>query len=128
MLERYKEFLTAIQNGMDIETASYLAGMSPSAVFRLLETGKMEQERLSGTRAVKPRKEAEGALELWTEVAKRRAMSIQKHLRVINDAATDGDWKASKFALEHIHPRAFGNQGSNNEIEAVPLGQIESGM
>lgn len=127
-MEPYKDFLAAIQNGMDIETAAYLAGMAPASVFRLLETGKMEQERLSGTRAVKPRKEAQGALELWVEVAKRRAMSIQKHIRVINDAATDGDWKASKFALEHIHPRAYGNQGSNNEIEAAPLGQIEGGL
>lgn len=128
MLEMYKEFLNSITAGMDIETAAYLAGMSPAAVFRLLETGKMEQERLSGPRAVKPRKEAEGALELWVAVAKCRAKSIQRHISVINGAAADGDWKASKFALEHIHPRAYANQGSNHEIEAVQLGQIEGGM
>lgn len=121
------QFLKAIENGLDIETASYLCGMSPASVFRLLERGKIEQERLNaGTRA-KPRKSEEGALELWVEVAKNRAKSIARHLNNINMAAAD-DWKASKYVLEHVHPNVFGAQGSNREVEAVHLGELEGGM
>lgn len=123
-MENKAEFLEAISLGMDIESASYLVGLSPSNVFRLLEKGKKEQERLSSGRAVKPKPSEAGALALWQEVASARSQGIRAHLANIKNAAAE-DWKASKFILEHISPGAYSSQGNVREIEAVPLGEIE---
>lgn len=123
-MESKNEFLEAISLGMDIESASYLVGLSPSAVFRLLEKGKKEQERLSTGRTAKPKPSEAGALTLWQEVAAARSKGIRTHLSNIRNASAE-DWKASKFILEHIAPGAYSSQGSVREIEAVPMGEIE---
>lgn len=125
-MNNFDEFLDAIEMGMDIESAAFLIGASPAAIFRLLERGKAEQERISGaTRAVKPKAAEASAMELWINVARCRSKAIQRHIRVINTA---DDWKASKFALEHIHPAGFGAQGNHKEIEQTRLGEIEGGL
>lgn len=126
MLNNFDEFLDAIEMGMDIESAAFLIGASPAAIFRLLERGKAEQDRLTGaTRVVKAKPSEAAAMELWVDVARRRSKAIQRHIRVINNAE---DWKASKFALEHIHPAGFGAQGNHKEIEQSRLGEIEAGL
>lgn len=126
MLSNFDEFLDAIETGMDIETSAFLIGASPAAIFRLLERGKAEQDRLTGsTRKSAPRASEAVALELWVNVAQRRARAIQRHIRVINNA---DDWKASLKVLGHIHPQGFGAQGNHREIEQVRLGEIEAGL
>lgn len=125
-MNNFDEFLDAIGEGMDIESAAFLIGASPAAIFRLLERGKAEQERLTAsTRKLKERPSESAAMELWVSVAQRRSKAIQRHIRVINNA---DDWKASKFALEHIHPAGFGAQGNHKEIEQSRLGEIEGGL
>lgn len=125
-MNNFSEFLAAIETGMDIESAAYLIGASPAAIFRLLERGKNEQERLTeSTRKTKERASEVAALELWVSVARARSKAIQRYLNAINNA---DDWKASKFALEHIHPAGFGAQGNHKEIERTRLGEIETGL
>lgn len=125
-MDSFDEFLDAIETGMDMELAALSVGASPLAIFRLLERGKAEQARIYATTATaKPDPSEAAALELWVEVCKRRAKAVGKHIRVINRAAEDGDWKASKFILEHLHPNAYSPRGSHNSIEARPLGEIE---
>jgi hypothetical protein len=126
MMNNFTEFLEAIESGMDIETAAFLIGASPSAIFRLLERGKAEQDRLTGSaRKVKEKPSEAAALELWVDVARRRAKAIQRHIKVINDS---DDWKAHKDMLTHIHPAGFGAQGNTKEIEQSRLGEIEAGL
>lgn len=122
-MEANKEFIEAVEAGIDIETASHLVGIAPLAMFRLLERGKLEQERLVTSPNAKPKPANAGALELWIAIASARAKAIKMHVDVINMAGKDGDWKASKYALEVLHPQTYksGTQGllepySNNEI------------
>jgi hypothetical protein len=125
-MDSKQEFLDAITLGMDIESACHLAGLAPSATYRLLERGKVEQERLArASKALKPKATEAGALELWQAVTKARAVSQRAYIKAIQSASAE-DWKAAKFMLEHINPNVFATGGSVREVEAENLGEIEA--
>lgn len=125
-MDNKDEFLESISLGMDIASAAQLIGSAPTAMYRLLERGKREDDRLSnGTKATKPKASEAHALTLWREVCQARAQGQRSYIQTIKNAGAE-DWKAAKFMLEAMNPGVFSSMGSVPEVEAVPLGEIEA--
>lgn len=102
VLEKLKQ---ALRSGNDIETASHFSGISVSNVYRWLELGKHESERVAVGQ--KPDPDSEMFLEFWEELRRARAEAIVRNVAYIQTAAKDGSWQAAAWWLERTVPETY---------------------
>lgn len=101
---RTKQLCDALRGGADLQTAANFAGLSVQTVYRWLELGQRENERVE--RGEQPT-ELE-CLELWLEMRKARADAVMRNVAQIQKAANQGEWKAAAWWLERQLPDTFG--------------------
>jgi hypothetical protein len=106
--EQMDKLLLAIRSGTDLETSCHYAGLSVPAVYRELEIGKTEAEKIGA--GGKPAKTKEPALKLWEQLKIARAESIVRNLAVIQSAASAGDWRSAAWFVERAHPEKYSKE------------------
>ena len=111
-----KTLIDALRGGADINTAAQYAGLNYATVFRWIERGQRENERLEY--GYDPRPEEAEFLSLWQTMRKARAEAVVRNVAQIQKAANQGEWKAAAWWLErtvpefYAKPRNQSHQGS----------------
>lgn len=100
--DKVKQLLDAMRGGADLQTACHYAGLSLPTVYRWLEAGKREAERIDADEA--PDDLQAPYLELWLEIRKARADAVMRNVAQIQKAANQGEWKAAAWWLERQLP------------------------
>lgn len=95
----------ALRAGNDIETAAHYAGTSMSNLYRMLEMGKIEAERIAV--GLEPRAEYADVLEFWESLRKARAEAIVRNVAYVQNAAKQGSWQAAAWWLERTVPETY---------------------
>lgn len=109
----------ALRGGNDVETAAHFAGVSVANVYRWLEIGKFESERISAGEKANP--ENAPYVEFWEELRKARAEAIVRNVTYIQNAAKSGSWQAAAWWLERAVPEQYSRvkgSGKNAEVES----------
>lgn len=109
----------ALRGGNDVETAAHFAGVSVANVYRWLEVGKFESERISAGEKANP--ENAQYVEFWEELRKARAEAIVRNVTYIQNAAKSGSWQAAAWWLERAVPEQYArakSSGKNAEVES----------
>lgn len=96
--QQVKTLLDAIRGGADINTASQLAGINYRTVYRWVERGQRENERIE--QGLEPLADETEFLVLWQSMRKARAEAITRNVALIQKAAQQGDWRAAAWWLE----------------------------
>lgn len=104
-LEALDKMRTALRSGNDIETAAHFAGQSLPVVYRWLELGKIEAERVAT--GLEPIAEYADFLEFWEELRRARAEAIVRNVAYIQTAAKNGSWQAAAWWLERTVPETY---------------------
>ena len=112
------ELFGLVAEGLDIESACYIAGLNPRKFLMELEKGKKAFEK--DGRVLKSETEY---LALWTSVTRARGLAIRLHVNKVREA---DDWKASKWWLETQVGGTYGKHVVFNELTTSPIEEIES--
>lgn len=96
--EKVRALLDALKGGADINTASQFAGLNYATVYRWVERGQRENERIEEGLPADP-SEAE-FLELWQAMRKARAEAVVRNVAQVQKAAAQGEWRAAAWWLE----------------------------
>jgi hypothetical protein len=104
--QKTKQLCDALRGGADLQTASHFAGLNVQTVYRWLELGQRENERLE--RGEPADASASAFLELWLQMRKARADAVMRNVAQIQKAANQGEWKAAAWWLERQLPDSFG--------------------
>lgn len=108
-----KALVEALRNGTDLDTACAFAELSAPEIYRMLEAGKYEAEKVFAGADADP--EAEQGLELWQTLKKARADAIVKNVAFVQRAAQNGTWQAAAWWLERAVPETFGKMSKGNK-------------
>lgn len=100
--------LQALRNGNYVEHACDYAGLNKSTVWRWVERGRAERERVENGLA--PDTKEQHFVELCNLIEKARADAIVANVAIIQQAARDGTWQASAWWLERTLPQQYGRQ------------------
>lgn len=100
-----KTLIDALRGGADINTAAQYAGLNYATVFRWIERGQRENERLEY--GYDPRPEEADFLSLWQAMRKARAEAVVRNVAQIQKAANQGEWKAAAWWLERTVPEFY---------------------
>jgi hypothetical protein len=103
---------TALRSGNDVETAAHYAGTSVANVYRWLEVGKTEAEKIAVGHAPTP--EHADCLEFWEELRRARAEAIVRNVAYVQTAAKNGSWQAAAWWLERTVPEVYSKSGNRN--------------
>lgn len=113
----------AIRAGNDVDTAAHFAGVSVANVYRWLEAGKLEAERIAYGEAPNP--DLADYLTFWEELRKSRAEAIVRNVAHIQKAAQNGAWQAAAWWLERTVPETYArSKGAKNEVEGQQPKQV----
>lgn len=104
--EQIDSLCSAIKSGSDLDTASHFAGISNQLVYRWLEFGKIESERIVA--GGKPLKGEAKYLAFWDDLKKARADAVVRNVAFIQKAAQEGNWQAAAWWLERAVPEHYG--------------------
>ena len=118
--EALDQLKQALRSGNDIETASHFSGISVSNVYRWLELGKHEAERVAVGQ--KPNPENKMFLEFWEELRRARAEAIVRNVAYIQTAAKDGSWQAAAWWLERTVPETYSRSKAEKTEPKKPIG------
>ncbi len=104
--ERTEHIIKALRAGNYLETAASMAGIHKATVYRWINEGRdAEFKAAAGDRLSK---EEEAKAEFAREVEQARAEARAAALRVITNAAMNGQWQAAAWFLERTSPQEFG--------------------
>lgn len=103
--ESLQKMTAALRNGNDIETAAHYAGQTLAVVYRWLELGKYEAERVAAGMMSDPHKQE--YLEFWEELRRARAEAIVRNVAYVQTAAKNGSWQAAAWWLERTVPETY---------------------
>lgn len=103
-----KQLLDALRGGADVTTASQFAGLNYGTVYRWVERGQRENERIEYGHD--PRPEEAPFLDLWQAMRKARAEAVVRNVAQIQKAANQGEWKAAAWWLERTVPEFYARQ------------------
>lgn len=103
-----KALLDALRGGADVNTASQFAGLNYGTVYRWVERGQRENERLEY--GYDPRPDEAPFLNLWQAMRKARAEAVVRNVAQIQKAANQGEWKAAAWWLERTVPEFYSKQ------------------
>lgn len=117
--KQMKSLIEALRNGTDLDTACAFAEVSAPEVYRRLELGKFEAEKIFA--GAEPDIEQEQNLELWSALKKARADAIVKNVAFVQRAAQNGTWQAAAWWLERAVPETFGKMSKGNKEQQKSL-------
>lgn len=100
-----EKLVLAVRSGTNLETSAHYAGLSVATVYKNLERGKAEAQRIENGEKPKP-DEAE-YLKLWQDLTSARAEAVVRNVTVIQQAAQNGNWQASAWWLERTEPNTY---------------------
>lgn len=120
--EVIEKLTQALRSGNDIETASHFAGTSVTNVYRWLEIGKIEAEKLAMGENLEPANSS--YLEFWEELRKARADAIVRNVAYIQTAAKNGSWQAAAWWLERAVPESYSKTAGSKSPELKGKNQI----
>jgi transposase len=112
---KVEQVISAIRSGSDLETACAFAEVSAALMFRWLEFGRRESDRIAI--GEKPDKAEAKFLDLWNALKKARAEAVVRNVAFIQKAAQDGSWQAAAWWLERTVPEQFGKQTAKPAVE-----------
>jgi hypothetical protein len=115
--DKQASLLAAIRGGSDLETACHFATLSVSQVYRWLERGKIESERIAA--GGKPTKAEESFVTFWDELKKARADAVIRNVSQVQKAAQDGTWKAAAWWLERTMPDVYGKPANTRHAATI---------
>jgi hypothetical protein len=123
--ENITQLLAAIRGGSDLDTACHFAGLSTNQVYRWLERGKIESERIeSGKKPVVAEKDF---VAFWNDLKKARADAIVRNVSVIQKAGQE-NWKAAAWWLERTMPEKYGKRSINKPaVNGEPPHELTAG-
>ena len=120
--EQKKMIVTQLGNGIDLDTAAAVAGVSTYVLYGYLERGKIEQERI--IEGGKPYKREAPYLSLWEEITQARGKGVAQAQQAIISSFKD-DWKAAAWYLERTHPTVFSTPATKAIVESKVKGELE---
>jgi hypothetical protein len=109
------KLLTAIKAGTDLDTSAHYATLSVQEVYRWLEVGKLENDRIVG--GLKPDTTVEAELKFWLDLTTARAEAIVRNVATIQQAASGGEWKAAAWWLERAVPESYSTKAAEKRAE-----------
>ena len=124
--KEYQMLIHNLKNGaVDIEEAANVAGINVMSLFKALERGKIEENRIS-ERSLKPKKSEEEFLKAWVETRQAiAAASVEIQIAYHQEAKED--WRGALSWLERRNPMHFGKINERIEISGIQgkLDQLE---
>ncbi|WP_327074461.1 hypothetical protein OG196_31975 [Kitasatospora purpeofusca] len=144
-----KRLLDAVRAGVPVSDAAPMAGVHASTVYRWLERGEQEQQRIeAGQRAkagerrfrefrdrfMRARSEGKAQLVLLVRKAAQGGHVVRERTRVARDPETgqpqlvterdfaQPDWRAAQFLLACLAPETFGRAAQARIELAAPAG------
>lgn len=118
------QLFTALRSGSDLNTACHFAGLSIALVYKWLERGKTEAERLESGEV--PRETEDEYLEFWNELKKARADAVMRNVAHVQKAAQAGEWRAAQWWLEKSVPEVYGSK-TPRAVDGASQKAIEQG-
>lgn len=123
--EQVEKLKKALKAGNDVETSSHFAGMSLQTVYRWLELGKFESERVAAGEPADP--ENAEFMEFWESLRTARAEAIVRNVAYVQNAAQSGSWQAAAWWLERTVPETYARtKASKPEVESDSRKSISS--
>lgn len=123
--DRVAVLVNALKSGAYLETACTYAGIGESTVYRWLERGRTENERLEKGEEANP--DEASYLELWEAIEKARSEATLRNVTLIQTAAQNGTWTAAAWWLERTSPKLYGRR-NYNEVTGKDGGALEVNM
>lgn len=105
---RVKRLVDALQAGNFIDHACDYAGVGRTTVYRWLDRGQNEHERIAS--GGEPDPDEAKYLELWDTIKKARASAFVRNVALIQQAANQGTWQAAAWWLERTAPQQYGRR------------------
>jgi hypothetical protein len=105
----------ALRAGNDIETAAHFAGISVSQMYRWLEVGKFEAEKVASGQRPDPANTQ--MLEFWEALRTARAEAIVRNVAYIQTAAKQGSWQAAAWWLERTVPETYSRTKPTSKVD-----------
>jgi hypothetical protein len=105
----------ALRAGNDIDTAAHFAGISVSQMYRWLEVGKFEAERVASGQKADPANAQ--MLEFWEALRTARAEAIVRNVAYIQTAAKQGSWQAAAWWLERTVPETYSRTKPTQKVD-----------
>jgi len=109
--ERIKVLIASLKNGAYVETACTYAGVGVSSVYRWLERGKAENDRLETGETADPNETP--YWEIWEAIEKARSEATLRNVTLVQSAAQNGSWQAAAWFLERTNPKLYGRRNYN---------------
>ncbi|MFJ1706819.1 hypothetical protein [Kitasatospora sp. NPDC088346] len=143
-----KRLLDAVRAGVPVSDAAPMAGVHASTVYRWLERGEQEQQRIEGgqraragerqfrefrDRFMRARSEGKAQLVLLVRKAAQGGHVLRERTRMVRDPESgqqvvqterdfaQPDWRAAQFLLACLAPETFG-RAAQARIELAPAG------
>lgn len=119
--EKIKTLIASLKNGAYLDTACTYAGIGSSSVYRWLERGRLENERIEA--GEKPSPDEKPYWEIWESIEKARSEATLRNVTLVQTAAQNGSWQAAAWFLERTNPRLYGRRNYNEVTgsEGKPL-------
>lgn len=105
---RVERLVDALKAGNFIDHACDYAGIGRSTIYRWLDRGQNEYDRIEAGGEPDPI-EAQ-YLELWDTIKKARAGAFVRNVALIQQAANNGTWQAAAWWLERTAPAQYGRR------------------
>lgn len=103
--EILEKLTQALRAGNDVETAAHFAGIGMSQMYRWLEVGKFEAERVAAGQNADPANAQ--MLKFWEALRQARAEAIVRNVAYVQTAAKQGSWQAAAWWLERTVPETY---------------------
>jgi transposase len=104
--ERQARIVEALNNGNYIETAARYAAITPQAMYKWLNRGNAERQRI--LEGEDPLPEEQIYVDFVEAVEKARSQAEMRNVGLIQKAAVDGTWQAAAWFLERSYPKRWG--------------------
>lgn len=113
--EATKKLVLAIRSGTDLETSCHYAGLAVATVYKNLERGKIEAQRVE--RGENPSKDEAEYLAFWKDLTSARADAVVRNVAAIQQAASGGSWQAAAWWLERSVPDTYSKTAVERKSE-----------
>jgi hypothetical protein len=105
---RVQRLVEALKAGNYIEHACDYSGIGKSTVYRWVDRGQNEHERIEA--GGEPDAEESKYLQLWEAIKTARAQAFVRNVALIQQAANQGTWQAAAWWLERTAPQQYGRR------------------
>jgi transposase-like protein len=123
---KVKLLIQALQGGNYVDVACQYAGLAPSTVYRWVERGRNERDRLEAGQPPTPSETP--YVELCESVGRARAQAVVANVTVIQQAARAGTWQAAAWWLERSMPNQYGRKVQAEVSGSVSVQDLELKM